>query len=89
MPTIAEAGVPGYEVDSWQGVFVPAKSPDEIVQKMNAGIEKALTDPAVVKKLAETAYTTTPSSPEDLGKFLQADTQKWAAIIKAADLKID
>jgi tripartite-type tricarboxylate transporter receptor subunit TctC len=89
VPTIAEAGVPGYEVDSWQGVFVPAKTPDEIVQKMNAGIEKALTDPAVVKKLAETAYTTTPSSPEDLGKFLQADTQKWAAIIKAADLKID
>lgn len=89
VPTIAEAGVPGYEVESWQGVFAPAKTPAEIVQKMNAGIAKALADPELVKKLADTAYTTAPSSPEELGKFLQADTQKWAAIIKAADLKIN
>jgi tripartite-type tricarboxylate transporter receptor subunit TctC len=89
VPTITEAGVPGYEVESWQGVFVPAKTPVEIVQKMNAGIAKALADPALVNKLAETAYTTTPSSPDELAKFLQTDTQKWAAIIKAADLKIN
>ena len=89
VPTIAEAGVPGYEVESWQGVFAPAKTPVEIVQKMNAAIAKALGDPALVKKLADTAYTTTPSSPEELGTFFQADTQKWAAIIKAADLKIN
>jgi tripartite-type tricarboxylate transporter receptor subunit TctC len=89
VPTIAEAGVPGYEVESWQGVFAPAKTPVEIVQKMNAGVAKALADSALAKKLTETAYTTTPSSPEELAKFLQADTQKWAAIIKAAELKID
>jgi tripartite-type tricarboxylate transporter receptor subunit TctC len=89
VPTIAEAGVSGYEVESWQSVFAPAKTPVAIVQKMNAGVAKALADPALIKKLAETAYTTTPSSPEDLGKFLQADAQKWAAIIKAADLKIN
>jgi tripartite-type tricarboxylate transporter receptor subunit TctC len=86
--TIAEA-VPGYEVESWQGVFVPAKTPTEIVKKMNAGIGKALADPALINNFAETAYTTTPSSPEELGKFLQAETQKWTAIIKAADLKIN
>jgi tripartite-type tricarboxylate transporter receptor subunit TctC len=89
VPTIAEAGVPGYEVESWQGVFAPAKTPVEIVQKMSAGVAKALADPAVVNKLAETAYTPAPSSPDELEKFLQADTQKWAAIIKAADLKIN
>jgi tripartite-type tricarboxylate transporter receptor subunit TctC len=89
VPTIAEAGVPGYEVESWQGVFAPAKTPTEIVQKMNAGVITALADPALIGKLAKTAYTTTPSSPEELEKFLQADTQKWAAIIKAADLKIN
>jgi tripartite-type tricarboxylate transporter receptor subunit TctC len=89
VPTIAEAGVPGYEVESWQGVFAPAKTSTEIVQKMNAGVIKALADPALISKLAKTAYTTTPSSPEELEKFLQADTQKWAAIIKAADLKIN
>ena len=89
VPTIAEAGVPGYEVESWQGVFAPAKTPAEIVQKMNASIEKALASPELVKKFTDTAYATTPSSPEELAKFLQADTQKWAAIIKAADLKIN
>ena len=89
VPTIAEAGVPGYEVESWQGVFAPAKTPAEIVQKMNAGIAKALASPELVKKFTDTAYATTPSSPEELAKFLQADTQKWAAIIKAADLKIN
>jgi tripartite-type tricarboxylate transporter receptor subunit TctC len=89
VPTIAEAGVPGYEVESWQGVFAPAKTPAEIVQKMNAGVIKALADPALVSKLAKAAYTTTSSSPEELGKFLQADTQKWTAIIKSADLKIN
>ncbi len=89
VPTIAEAGVPGYEVESWQGVFAPAKTPVDIVQKLNASVVKALADPTLVKKLAETAYATTPNSPEELGKFLQADTQKWAAIIKTADLKIN
>jgi tripartite-type tricarboxylate transporter receptor subunit TctC len=89
VPTIAEAGVPGYEVESWQSVFAPAKTPAEIIQKMNAGVTKALADPALIKKLADTAYATTPSSPEELGKFLQTDTQKWTAIIKAADLKIN
>ena len=88
VPPIADA-VPGYEVESWQGVFVPAKTPSEIVQKMNAGVVKALADPALISKLAETTYSTATSSPDELAKFLQADTQKWTAIIKAADLKIN
>src|SRR5579864_5985606 len=76
VPTIAEAGVPGYEVESWQGVFVPAKTPVPIVQKLNAGIAKALAEPDVVKKLNATAYTPELSSPEALGKFLKEDTAK-------------
>ena len=89
VPTIAEAGVPGYEVESWQAVFTPAKTPPEIVQKMNAGIVKALAEPAIVNKLAQNAYTAGASSPEELEKFLVADTAKWSAIIKSAGLKID
>lgn len=89
VPTIAEAGVPGYEVESWQGVFVPAKTPASIVQKLNAAIGKALAEPDVVKKLTATAYVPEPSSPDALGKFLKEDTAKWTAIIKSAGLKID
>jgi tripartite-type tricarboxylate transporter receptor subunit TctC len=89
VPTIAEAGVPGYEVESWQGVFVPAKTHAPIVQKLNAGIAAVLAEPDVIKKLTATAYTPEPSSPEALGKFLKEDTAKWNAIVKSAGLKID
>jgi tripartite-type tricarboxylate transporter receptor subunit TctC len=89
VPTIAEAGVPGYEVESWQSIFVPAKTPAAIVQKLNAGVAKVLADPDVLKKFNTTAYTAEPSSPEALGKFLKEDTAKWSAIIKSAGLKID
>jgi tripartite-type tricarboxylate transporter receptor subunit TctC len=89
IPTIAEAGVPGYEVESWQSIFAPAKTPPEIVKKMNAGIVKALADPALVGKLAQNAYVTGASTPDELEKFLIADTAKWSAIIKSAGLKIN
>jgi tripartite-type tricarboxylate transporter receptor subunit TctC len=89
VPTIAEAGVPGYEVESWQGIFVPAKTPSAIVQKMNAAIAKVLADPDVLKKFNATAYTAAPSSPEALGKFLKDETAKWTATIKSAGLNID
>ncbi len=89
LPTIAESGVPGYKVDSWQGVFVPAKTPPQIVQKMSDGIAAALAEPDVIDKLARAAYTATSSSPDGLRKFLKADTEKWNDVIKAAGIKID
>jgi tripartite-type tricarboxylate transporter receptor subunit TctC len=89
VPTIAESGVTGYVVDSWQGVFAPGKTPPNIGAKLNAGVVKALAEPAVVAKLANTAYTVVSSSPDELGTFLKADTEKWAAVIKAAGITID
>jgi tripartite-type tricarboxylate transporter receptor subunit TctC len=89
VPTLAEAGITGYEVDSWQGVFVPAKTPAEIVQKMSVDTVAALAEPAIVAKLASTAYTAGGSSPDELQKFLKADTAKWNAVIKTAGIKID
>ena len=89
VPTIAESGVAGYVVDSWQGVFAPGKTPPEIVQKINAGVVKALADPAIIAKLANTAYTAVSCTPDELRKFLQADTEKWSAVIKTTGIKID
>jgi tripartite-type tricarboxylate transporter receptor subunit TctC len=88
VPTIGET-VPGYQVESWQAIFAPAKTPRDIVEKMNAGVVKALAEPAVVSKFENTAYTPAPSTPEQLGAFLKADTAKWSAVIKSAGLKID
>jgi tripartite-type tricarboxylate transporter receptor subunit TctC len=89
VPTIAESGVPGYVVDSWQGVFAPVKTPPEIVQKINGDLAKALADPGLVEKLERNAYTVGNSSADDLAEFLRADTEKWEAVIKKVGIKID
>lgn len=89
VPTIAESGVPGYVVESWQAVFAPAKTPPQIVRTLNAAVVKALTDKATVEKLANTAYTAESSSPEALAKFLKTDTEQWESVIKTTGLKID
>jgi tripartite-type tricarboxylate transporter receptor subunit TctC len=89
LPTFIEAGVAGYEVDSWQGVFVPAKTPPEIVKKMSADIVTVLADPAIKEQLARSAYAARGSSPDELRAFLKADAAKWNDVIKAAGLKIE
>ncbi|HEY2531248.1 MAG TPA: tripartite tricarboxylate transporter substrate-binding protein [Xanthobacteraceae bacterium] len=86
LPTIAEAGIAGYVVDSWQGVFVPAKTPPEIVRKMSASIDAALAEPTVRNKLATMGYGAAGSSPKALRDFLQSDTNKWKAVIEAAHI---
>jgi tripartite-type tricarboxylate transporter receptor subunit TctC len=89
VPTIAEAGVPGYEVESWQAIFAPAKTPPAIIEKMHAGMVKAAAEPSLIKKLALGAYSSEASTPRELEAFLAADTAKWSAIIKSAGLKIN
>jgi tripartite-type tricarboxylate transporter receptor subunit TctC len=89
VPTIAESAVPGYVVDSWQGVFAPAKTPPEVVQRISGDLAKALADPALIEKLARNAYTVESSTPDELAKFLKTDTEKWEAVIKTTGLKID
>jgi tripartite-type tricarboxylate transporter receptor subunit TctC len=89
VPTIAESGVPGYKVDSWQAVFAPAKTPSEVVQKINGDVAKALAEPVLVEKFAHNAYTVESSSPDKLEKFLEEDTGKWESVIKTTGIKID
>jgi tripartite-type tricarboxylate transporter receptor subunit TctC len=89
LPTIAEAGIAGYEVDSWQGVFVPAKTAPAIVKKMSGDIIAALADPPVKNKLQVMGYAAEGSSPQQLAGLLKSEMQKWTAIIKTAGIKID
>jgi tripartite-type tricarboxylate transporter receptor subunit TctC len=89
VPTIAESGLAGYAVDSWQGVFVPAMTPPNIVQKINAGVLAALAEPSIIDQLARTAYTAKATSPEGLRKFVKADAEKWNAVLKASGIRID
>jgi tripartite-type tricarboxylate transporter receptor subunit TctC len=89
VPTIAEAGVPGYDVTAWQALFAPAKTPPAIVRKISADTTTALADPAIKDKLAQSGYVAEGSSPEGLATLLKSEIAKWSAVIKSVGIKID
>ena len=89
LPTIAEAGIPGYEASSWHALFVPAKTRPEIVSKMSADTIKALADPTARNKLERAGYTVLASSPDELQTLLRLEIDKWSAVIKTVGIKIN
>ena len=86
VPTIAEDGVPGFEVVSWYGLFVPVKTPAEIVAKMNTDTIAAMADPSVKGRLVPLGYESRPDTPAQVGAFLRADTAMWSRVIKQAGI---
>jgi tripartite-type tricarboxylate transporter receptor subunit TctC len=82
VPTIAET-VPGYEASVFYGMAVPRQTPRPIIDKLNALVNAALADPAMRAKLAELGGTVMPGTPEDFGKVIAAETEKWAKVVKA------
>jgi tripartite-type tricarboxylate transporter receptor subunit TctC len=84
VPTIAEAGVPGYEVISWFGFLAPAGTPRPIVQKLHAEMAKSLTLPDVRERLANVGLEIIASTPEQMRAFVKADIAKWARVIRDA-----
>ena len=82
VPTIAEAGVPGYEATSWFGLLAPAKTPAPIVARLNAVILKALADPDVKKKLLEQGAEPAGETPAQFAAFIGSETVKWGKIVK-------
>jgi tripartite-type tricarboxylate transporter receptor subunit TctC len=86
VPTMAEAGLPDYISYNWQGVIVPAKTPQAIVTKLNKAFNEILKDPDVVKAISDVASQSEGGTPEAFGKFIQSERLKWAAIIKAANI---
>lgn len=82
VPTIAET-VPGYEASVFYGMAVPAGTPRDIVETLNRAVNDALADPDMQAKLAQLGGTLTPGTPEDFGKLIAAETDKWAKVVKA------
>jgi tripartite-type tricarboxylate transporter receptor subunit TctC len=87
VPTIAEAGVPGFENSSWFAFFVPAKTPPEIIKKMQADTVAVLAEPAIKGKLDKLGLTPVGSTPEALGAVLKAEMDKWGPVIEAAGIR--
>ena len=88
IPTVAEF-VPGYEASSWYGIGAPKNTPAEIVAKLNTEVNAALADPKMKTRLAEWGATALPGSPADFGKLIADETEKWAKVIRAANIKAE
>ena len=87
VPTLAEAGVPGYDVTSWNGILAPAGTAREIVRKLNDEVVRILGRPEVKEWLAARAIEAVGSSPEEFGAVIEADIAKWAKVIADAGMK--
>ena len=88
LPTVADT-IPGFEATSWHGVFAPAGTPKQIVDKMAAEIKKILEQPDVKAKLAEIGAVASPMTPEEFVKFIDGERTKWADVVKASGAKLD
>ena len=89
VPTLAEAGLPGYELTQWYALLAPAKTPPEIIATLNAAMRKALADPDVAKRLTSEGGLPSPTSPQGLADFIKAETASYEKIIRAAKISAD
>ena len=81
LPTAIESGVPGYDFASWGGISAPAGTPRAVVQKLNAEIGKALATPDIQKRFTDMGLVVKHSTPEEFGKFLQSEMNRWRAVL--------
>jgi tripartite-type tricarboxylate transporter receptor subunit TctC len=89
LPTIAEAGVPGYEVTVWYGLCAPAGLPRALLDKINADLVRAVSSPDTTKRLADVGIEAAPNTPEQFAAFAVAEVAKWAKVVKETGVTAD
>lgn len=89
VPTVDESGVPGFEAGTWFGIYAPAKTPKEIVEKINTQVLAALADPGIQDRLKALGVDIIAKGPMELGDLTKADLAKWGPIVKKAGVKLD
>ena len=89
LPTVAESGVPGYEVTSWNGMLAPAGTPREIVARLNAEFNKIIAAPDMRQRMLDNGFEPVGGPPEKFGEKIHAEIAKWAPVVKAAGVKVD
>jgi tripartite-type tricarboxylate transporter receptor subunit TctC len=88
IPTVAET-VPGYEATAWFGIGMPKGTPREVIEKVNAEVNRALADPGMQKKLADLGGKPIPGTPEDFGRVMAEETARWEKVVKVSGAKAD
>jgi tripartite-type tricarboxylate transporter receptor subunit TctC len=86
LPTVAEAGVPGYEAVQWYGLFAPAKTPKEIVTRLHSAMTGVLQSPAVKERLLSEGTVPVGNSPEEFARYLRSETDKWGKVVRGAGI---
>jgi len=89
LPTVAEAGYPGFDTSSWQGAWVPAKTPATLVRRLNQDMRKLIAQPDVRARFVELGMDPVGNSEQELARIIQSDLVKWAKVIKAAGVKAE
>jgi tripartite-type tricarboxylate transporter receptor subunit TctC len=89
VPTVAEAGVPGYEATSWFALYATGGTPQPIVDRLNAEVVKILAMPEVKKQMAEQGAEPNPEKPAQLAAFMKSEAAKWAKVVKASGATVD
>jgi tripartite-type tricarboxylate transporter receptor subunit TctC len=89
VPTLQEAGVPGYELSVWFGILAPAGTPRDIVQRLNTEIVRILNSPEVKDRILKQGVEVQTSTPEQFDAFVKSEVARWANVIKDAGIKAD
>ncbi len=89
LPTVAESGVPGYEVTSWNGILAPAGSPPDIVRRLNTDLNKIIAAPDMRQRMIDNGFEPVGGPPEKFGDKIRAEIAKWAPVVKSAGVKVD
>jgi tripartite-type tricarboxylate transporter receptor subunit TctC len=88
IPTLAESGLPGFDVTTWYGLMLPTGTPKEILDRLHAAAASALAHPAVKERFSATDLVPKSSSPEEFGAYVRSEIAKWAKVIKASGFPI-
>jgi tripartite-type tricarboxylate transporter receptor subunit TctC len=89
LPTIGEAGYPGFEAWAWQGFVAPAGTPREVVLKLNSEFAKVMADPSIRQRLSESGFEPQTSSPEQFSAYMKSEIAKWEKVIRDSNINLD
>ena len=89
IPTIDEAGVPGFESQTWFGIFAPAGLPPAVAERANAELNKVLTDPAVIERFSQLGFQPAGGSAAEFAAMVRSDSQRWAKVIRENNIKVE
>ena len=89
VPTVAESGYPGFEAVDWKMIVAPAGTPTDVVKRLNAAVDKALANPAMLKQLADEGSSPLGGDPEKVAAYLKVEQAEWATVVRAANIKFD